>query len=39
MLIPAEHYNPWVNEVLYTTGSWLDKAENREIGIAEDVRV
>ena len=33
MMVPAEHYNPWVNEVVYTTSSWLEKAENRAIAV------
>lgn len=33
MLVPAEHYKPWVNEVVYTTSSWLEKADNRATAV------
>ena len=33
MLVPAEHYNPWVNEVVYTTKGWLEQAENRATAV------
>lgn len=33
MLVPAEHYNPWVNEVVYTTQGWLEQAENRATAV------
>ena len=33
MLVPAEHYNPWVNDVVYTTKGWLEQAENRATAV------
>ena len=33
MLVPAEHYNPWVNEVVYTRGSWLDAGDNHSTAV------
>lgn len=33
MLVPAEHYNPWINEVIYTTSTWLEKPGSREIAV------
>jgi NitT/TauT family transport system substrate-binding protein len=33
MLVPAEEYSPWVNEVVYTTGAWLEKGKNRETAV------
>ena len=33
MLVPAEHYDPWVNEVVYTTKGWLERDENRATAV------
>ena len=33
MLVPAEHYDPWINEVVYTTKGWLERDENRATAV------